>query len=159
MVPNISAGNGTKPGEASTMPTTAVNTISRVTLGLVSSRKSRHRPKPGRVMGGLSGRVGTMQGYHADCGRRPKGAQQTHHAHHQKSGACVMQSREGQGYAEMHGRHADANLQCNSGHQQEPRPPQAVARGGSGARGCGQPQGQQKPDRDPGTQAVGEKNG
>ena len=36
------------PGDASTMPTIAVNTISRLTLGLVSSRKSRQRPRCGR---------------------------------------------------------------------------------------------------------------
>ena len=37
-VPKISAGSGTMPGDANTMPTTAVNTINRLTLGLVSSR-------------------------------------------------------------------------------------------------------------------------
>jgi uncharacterized membrane protein AbrB (regulator of aidB expression) len=33
-LPKINAGKGTMPGEASTMPAMAVNTISRVTLGL-----------------------------------------------------------------------------------------------------------------------------
>ena len=37
-VPNSSAGSGTMPGEASTMPTIAVKTINRLTFGLVSSR-------------------------------------------------------------------------------------------------------------------------
>jgi hypothetical protein len=37
-VPKISAGHGTMPGEASTIPTMAVNTINRLTLGLVSSK-------------------------------------------------------------------------------------------------------------------------
>src|SRR5579863_8666321 len=41
-VPNTNAGNGTIPGEASTIPTIAVNTINKLTLGFVSSRKSRH---------------------------------------------------------------------------------------------------------------------
>jgi hypothetical protein len=37
-VPKISAGKGTSPGDASTMPTMAVNTINKLTLGLVSSK-------------------------------------------------------------------------------------------------------------------------
>ena len=45
IVPKISAGSGTMPGEASTMPTMAVNTIRRLTLGLVSSRYSRQRQR------------------------------------------------------------------------------------------------------------------
>jgi hypothetical protein len=36
--PKISAFNGIQPGEANTMPTMAVNTMSRLTLGLVSSK-------------------------------------------------------------------------------------------------------------------------
>ena len=44
-VPNTNAGNGTIPGEASTIPTIAVNTINKLTLGFVSERYSRH---PGR---------------------------------------------------------------------------------------------------------------
>src|ERR1700693_5735284 len=104
-VPKSRAGNGTKPGDASTMPTMAVNTINRLTLGLVSSMKSRHRLMPTRAIGGLVGRVGTMQGYHADCGCRPKGAQQSHHADHEESGSCIMQCRERQWDAPVHGRH------------------------------------------------------
>ena len=44
-VPNTNAGSGTIPGEARTIPTIAVNTINELTLGFVSSVKSRH---PGR---------------------------------------------------------------------------------------------------------------
>src|SRR5580700_6019567 len=44
-VPNTSAGSGTIPGEARTIPTIAVNTINKLTLGFVSSRYLRH---PGR---------------------------------------------------------------------------------------------------------------
>ena len=44
-VPNTKAGSGTIPGDASTIPTTAVKTIKELTLGFVSSRKSR---QPGR---------------------------------------------------------------------------------------------------------------
>ena len=36
--PKISAFSGIQPGDASTMPTMAVNTMSRLTLGLVSSK-------------------------------------------------------------------------------------------------------------------------
>src|SRR5271163_3229948 len=103
-VPNNRADSGTMPGEASTMPTIAVNTINRLTLGLVSSRKSRHRLKPTRAMGGLSGRVGTLQGYHADRGRRPQGAQQSHHADDEESGAGIVQGGQSQRDAPMHGR-------------------------------------------------------
>jgi hypothetical protein len=41
-VPNTNADRGTIPGEAGTIPTIAVNTINKLTLGFVSSRKSRH---------------------------------------------------------------------------------------------------------------------
>src|SRR5579862_362242 len=41
-VPNTNAGSGTIPGEARTIPTIAVNTINKLTLGFVSSMKSRH---------------------------------------------------------------------------------------------------------------------
>ena len=62
-VPNTSAGNGTIPGEARTIPTIAVNTINKLTLGLVSSRKSRH---PGVGQRGdqriMSGRSPWLQG-------------------------------------------------------------------------------------------------
>ena len=42
IVPNTKAGSGIIPGEARTIPTIAVNTINKLTLGLVSSAKSRH---------------------------------------------------------------------------------------------------------------------
>src|ERR1700722_1015064 len=117
-VPKSSAGNGTHPEDASTMPTTAVNTISRLTLGLVSSRKSRHRLVPTRAMGGLSGRVGTMQGYHVDGGRRPKRAEQSHQADDQKGGACIMQSRQRQWDPPVHGGNSQRNLQRDCEYQQ-----------------------------------------
>jgi len=41
-VPNTNAGSGTIPGEARTIPTIAVNTINKLTLGFVSERYSRH---------------------------------------------------------------------------------------------------------------------
>src|ERR1700722_4366292 len=106
-VPNNRAGSGTMPGDASTMATTAVNTINRLTLGLVSSRKSRHRLTPTSAIGGLSGRVDTLQGYHADRGRRPQGAQQSRHADDQEGGARVVQGGQGQRDAPMHGRQSD----------------------------------------------------
>src|SRR5271165_2431924 len=56
-VPNTNAGNGTNPGEARTIPTIAVNTINKLTLGLVSSRKSRH---PGLESTVISGSVGAI---------------------------------------------------------------------------------------------------
>jgi hypothetical protein len=37
-VPKINPDSGTQPGEASTMSTLAVNTIRKLTYGLVSSR-------------------------------------------------------------------------------------------------------------------------
>src|SRR6202044_330544 len=131
-VPNNRADSGTMPGEASTMPTTAVNTINRLTLGLVSSRKSRHRPKPTRAMGGLSGRVGTLQGYHADCRRRPQGAQHRDHADDQEGGTCVVQGGQGQGDAPVHGGDSDANLQSDGENQQTARERQPPALGAHG---------------------------
>src|SRR5260370_2357721 len=90
-VPKIKAGSGTHPGDARTMPTTAVNTINRLTLGLVSSKKSRQRLVPTTAMGGLSGMVGTMmQGYHADPGPRPHRPQQPQHAAHHKNRADLV---------------------------------------------------------------------
>jgi hypothetical protein len=41
-VPNTNAGSGVSPGEARTIPTIAVNTINKLTLGFVSERYSRH---------------------------------------------------------------------------------------------------------------------
>jgi hypothetical protein len=41
-VPKSSAGRGTNPGEARTIPTIAVNTINKLTFGFVSWMKSRH---------------------------------------------------------------------------------------------------------------------
>ena len=59
--PKTNADNGIQPGEANTMPTMAVNTMSRLTLGLVSSKYSRQRQRgmAGVASGGLSGRVDT----------------------------------------------------------------------------------------------------
>src|SRR3984957_4825690 len=131
-VPNNRADSGTMPGEASTMPTTAVNTINRLTLGLVSSRKSRHRPKPTRAMGGLSGRVGTLQGYHADRRRRPQGAQHGDHADDQEGGAGIVQGGQGQGDAPVHGGDPDANLQTDGEDQQAPGKRQPPALGAQG---------------------------
>src|SRR5271156_4706191 len=118
-VPKISAGSGTMPGEASTMPTMAVNTIRRVTFGLVSSRYSRQRKRemPGAASGGLSGSVDTAQGYHGGGGLRlpgrsgfegprPERAQHSHHDDDQEGGAGVVQRRERQRQMEMH--HRDA---------------------------------------------------
>ena len=107
MVPKISAGRGTIPGEARTMPTRAVNTINRLTLGLVSSRKSRQRLTLSAVMGGLFGAVDTAQGYHADRGGRPQCPEQPDHAAHQERSTGVVQRCDGQRDAEMHGCDAD----------------------------------------------------
>src|SRR5260370_38536970 len=110
-VPKIKAGSGTHPGDARTMPTTAVNTINRLTLGLVSSKKSRQRLVPTTAMGGLSGMVGTMmQGYHADRGRRPQRPQQPHHADHQKNGAGIVQRSQTPGTAPVPGRPTPRDL-------------------------------------------------
>src|ERR1035438_642058 len=117
-VPKIRAGSGTNPGDARTMPTTAVKTINRLTLGLMSSRKSRHRLGPTTAIGGLSGMVDTMQGYHADRRRRPQRPQQPHHADDQKSGAGIVQGSYGQGHTPMHGRYTERNLQQDRQHQQ-----------------------------------------
>src|SRR5260221_2815330 len=107
----IKAGSGTHPGDARTMPTTAVNTINRLTLGLVSSKKSRQRLAPTTVMGGLSGMAGTMmQGYQADRGRRPKRPQQPHHAEPQKRGSVIVQPSQTQGHAPAHSLPTQANL-------------------------------------------------
>ena len=51
------AGCGTIPGEARTIPTIAVNTINKLTLGFVSSMKSRH---PGRESAITSGSWGAI---------------------------------------------------------------------------------------------------
>jgi hypothetical protein len=56
-VPNPKAGSGTIPGEAKTIPTIAVNTINKLTLGFVSSMKSRH---PGRESAITSGSWGAI---------------------------------------------------------------------------------------------------
>ena len=56
-VPNTSAGSGTMPGEARTIPTIAVNTINELTLGLVSSRYSRH---PGLARTAIRGSFGAI---------------------------------------------------------------------------------------------------
>jgi len=50
-VPNTNTGSGTIPGEARTMPTIAVNTINKLTLGFVSARYARH---PGRDSAAIS---------------------------------------------------------------------------------------------------------
>ena len=49
-VPNTNAGSGTIPGEARTIPTIAVNTIYKLTLGFVSERYSRHPGRDGAVI-------------------------------------------------------------------------------------------------------------
>jgi hypothetical protein len=49
-VPNTSAGSGTIPGEARTIPTIAVNTISKLTLGFVSERYSRQPRRDSAVI-------------------------------------------------------------------------------------------------------------
>ncbi len=49
-VPNTNAGSGTIPGEARTIPTIAVNTINKLTLGFVSERYSRHRGRDSAVI-------------------------------------------------------------------------------------------------------------
>src|ERR1700761_6177273 len=97
MDPRSSACRGIQPGDASTMPTMAVNTMSRLTFGLVSSRKSRHWGAA-TAENGLSGTVDMRQGY-----QHP---QQRYHANDQQGGACIMHSGQGQGHAEMH--HGDA---------------------------------------------------
>jgi len=65
-VPNSNAGSGTIPGEAKTIPTIAVNTISKLTLGFVSERYSRH---PGWDSAVISESWGTIakQRYRCIC--------------------------------------------------------------------------------------------
>jgi hypothetical protein len=58
-VPNTSTGSGTMPGDASTMPTIAVNTISRLTFGFVSERYSRHRGRDSAVISESFGAIAT----------------------------------------------------------------------------------------------------
>src|ERR1700677_1826272 len=168
-VPKISAGSGTMPGEASTMPTMAVNTIRSVTFGLVSSRYSRQRRRdePSAASGGLSGSVDTAQGYHGGCGlrrperrgfqaARPERAQQGHHDYDQEGGAAVVQRREQQRQMEMHHRDADADLQEYREHQQCAE--EAQQRPG-GARNDQKARDDQKAAHDDRTQAVREMDG
>jgi hypothetical protein len=61
-VPNTSAGSGTIPGEARTMPTMAVNTINKLTLGFVSSRYSRHPGRNSAVISESSGAIAMSSG-------------------------------------------------------------------------------------------------
>ena len=56
-VPNTSAGSGTIPGEARTIPTIAVNTINKLTLGFVSARYSRHPGWDSAVISESSGAI------------------------------------------------------------------------------------------------------
>ena len=59
-VPNTSTGRGTMPGEASTMPTIAVNTISKLTFGFVSERYSRHCGRDNAVISESFGAIATV---------------------------------------------------------------------------------------------------
>jgi len=59
---NTSAGSGTMPGEARTIPTMAVNTINKLTLGFVSERYSRHRGWDNAVISGSWGAIATVSG-------------------------------------------------------------------------------------------------
>jgi hypothetical protein len=61
-VPNNNAGSGTIPGEAKTIPTMAVNTISKLTLGFVSSMKSRHPGWDSAVIRASSGAIAMAEG-------------------------------------------------------------------------------------------------
>jgi hypothetical protein len=61
-VPNTSAGSGTIPGEARTIPTIAVNTINKLTLGFVSERYSRHRGCDSAVMSESWGAIAMCSG-------------------------------------------------------------------------------------------------
>src|SRR6202041_1231803 len=61
-VPNTNAGSGTIPGEARTIPTMAVNTISKLTLGLVSARYSRHLRQDSEVISESSGAIAMSSG-------------------------------------------------------------------------------------------------
>ena len=56
------------------MPTTAVNTINRLTLGLVSSKKSCQRTARTTESGVVLGELGTLKGYHARPQRRARRA-------------------------------------------------------------------------------------
>jgi hypothetical protein len=56
-VPNTNAGSGTIPGEARTIPTIAVNTINKLTLGFVSSKTSRHPGWDSAVISESSGAI------------------------------------------------------------------------------------------------------
>src|ERR1700682_4810584 len=61
-VPSTNAGSGTIPGEARTIPTIAVNTINKLTLGFVSSKKSRHPGWARTVISGSFGAIATGSG-------------------------------------------------------------------------------------------------
>jgi hypothetical protein len=71
-VPNTSAGSGTIPGEARTIPTMAVNTINKLTLGFVSDRYSRHRGRDSAVIS-ESWEATAKQGYRCICISRSMG--------------------------------------------------------------------------------------
>jgi hypothetical protein len=61
-VPNTIVERGTMPGEASTIPTMAVNTINKLTFGLVSSKKSRHPARESAVIRGSLGAIAMGNG-------------------------------------------------------------------------------------------------
>jgi hypothetical protein len=61
-VPNTKAGSGTIPGEAKTIPTIAVNTINKLTLGFVSARYSRHPDWDSAVISESSGAIAIGSG-------------------------------------------------------------------------------------------------
>ena len=81
-VPNTNAGSGTIPGEASAMPTIAVNTISKLTLGFVSSMKSRHAGRDSAVISGSLGAIAMASGWLVLGARLALHLNQSIHRHH-----------------------------------------------------------------------------
>src|SRR5271170_7669225 len=81
-VPNTNAGSGTIPGEARIIPTIAVNTINKLTLGFVSERYSR---QPGRERATISeslGAIATGGGVLLSAAALPLQLNQSIHGHH-----------------------------------------------------------------------------
>src|ERR1700683_2414407 len=83
-VPNTKAGSGTIPGEARTIPTIAVNTMSKLTLSFVSARYSRHPGEDSAVISESSGAIAMCSGCLLAAVKLPLHLQlhQSIHGHH-----------------------------------------------------------------------------
>src|SRR6202035_3539816 len=81
-VANTNAGSGTIPGEARTIPTIAVNTINKLTLGFVSSIKSRHPGWDSAAISESSGAIAMGGESFPAAATLPLHLHQSIHGHH-----------------------------------------------------------------------------